>query len=536
MTPHSRCRPSQALVLLAAWSLAIRAAAGPWAFGPQRTAVFLVDYQPATPEVHARFLRRDFFESPNSFAAYVREVSYGQADLAGDVYGWYGFPPDQLSYGIWPDKMQVMNAARAEVPDFTMFDKMIYVMADVAAPSLGASSFGPIQVNTPDGPIQATESTIWRNFFQDPHDGMSFTPNPTVAHELMHTFGVEGHANVLDCGDRFIGMEPAAQVFVSYADPFDIMGGHWWGGHPNAAFKRRIGWLSEDQEIIATDSGLHTIFPLETAGPEPRLITLPLPKPIPLINGTTIQEYYVETRLPIGFDEGLSQLAGFDFAPLQAVNPAGVLIRGGQLDEDGLVSHTYLLDATPNSRPGVYGYNSDFIDAFLAPGGSVTDPYNGIRITAGIPQPDGGIPVEIKRLPDLEITQAVITIVPNSSFNRARLTVRNRLPWNPVRLPAGARYVYVATEPMIWDAAAGEYRRPRVKPTWNSIAAITGAALTSLLNNGEATWTISVPKSVNGSFNAHIFMIDPQGSDFYADGGPIEETDEGNNRLTVRIQ
>lgn len=521
------------LALLAGWGARTGLAAG--AFGPQRTAVFLLDYAQDTPETLAGFFPGFFFDGPNSFAAFVRETSFGQADLVGEVFGWYGFPADQLVEGIWPDLDRVFAAARADIPDFRVYDKFIFVMADVEAAAYGVSSFGPILIHTPDGDVAATRCTIWRNFFQSPHDMETYTPNSTVAHELIHSFGVEGHANALDCGASFVDARIVPGRQLSGADPFDIMGGRWWGSHPSAAFKRKIGWLAENQEITARESGTHTIYPVETAGPEPRLLTVPLAVNIPVNEGAQISRYGIEYRVPGGFDTGLQDLEEFDFSPLPGVDTGGLLIRGVQEKEDGSVSHTYLLDATPESRPAEFGYAGDFIDAFLAPGCSVFDAVNGIRISCGAARADGGIEVGVRYLPDLEIARAVITPVPGRTSSRAQLTIRNRYPWNRPVLPPGQRYIYVACEGLVRDPATGAYRRPRVKPSWNTVMAVTGVPLNDLITRGEATVNVYVTNPVNGNFNAMVFMVDPQSGDYHGNAGWVEESDDTNNRIVVNL-
>lgn len=508
------------------------AAANPWAFGAQRTAVFLLDYASDGAQAPAEEWRSAFFEADNSWAAFIREASCGQADLVGDVFGWYSFPAEELREGVWPDLDRVFAAAQADVPDFRAYNKIVFVLHGVQGHAAGVSTFGPIAITTPDGEVAATRCIIWDRLYPWTIDG---TRNSTVTHELMHSFGVRGHANTLDCGAAFVGTDLNITRQYAGGDPFDIMGGRWWAAHPNAAFKREIGWLSENEEIVADRSGTHVLYPQERGGPETKLITIPLVQPIPVVaDAVAISRYYLEYRFAAGFDERLQALREGHFNAPWPVDTGGILIRGGMLT-DGALGTTWLLDAAPESLPEEYGAGGDFVDAFLLPGRSVLDPYNGVRITCGAPREDGGIGVEVKHLADLEITSAVITPIPGRTSSRARLTIRNRLPWNRPVLVAGQRYVYIAFEGLVRDAATGGYTRPRVKPSWNTVMAIMGTALTDLLERGEATVTLSVPNPVNGSFNAMVFMVDPQAGDYQGNAGRVDETDDTNNRIVVNL-
>lgn len=507
------------------------AAANLWAFGPQRTAVFLLDYAQDGSQASAEEWRSAFFEAPNSWAAFVREASYGQADLVGDVLGWYSFPADELQAGVWPDLDRVFAAARAGVPDFLAYDKFVFVLHGVQGHAAGVSTFGPIAITTPDGQVAATRCIIWDRLYPWTIDG---TRNSSVTHELLHSFGVRGHANTLDCGAAFVGTDLNVTRQQALGDPFDEMGGTWWAAHPNAAFKREVGWLPAEQEVVANQSGGYVLYPQEQPGPEIKLLTIPLHQSIPINDIAAISQYHLEYRNAAGFDERLLALREGRFNAPRPVDTGGILIRGGMIP-DGHLGTTWLLDAAPESLPEEYGASGDFADAFLLPGRSVLDPYNGIRITCGAPREDGGIGVEIKYLPDLEITSAVITPIPGRTSSRARLTIRNRLPWNRPVLTAGQRYVYIAYEGLVRDAATGGYSRPRVKPSWNTVIAITGSALSDLLERGEATVTLSVPNPVNGSFNAMVFMVDPQAGEYQGTTGYVDETDDTNNRFVVNL-
>ncbi|MBU1694190.1 MAG: hypothetical protein KJ726_10030 [Verrucomicrobia bacterium] len=502
-------------------------------FGPQRTAVFLLDYLNDGNEQPAEAFRSAFFEADNSYAAFIREASLGQADLVGDVFGWYHLPADHLASGYWPSEQEVFQVARNDVNDFRAYEKYVFVVRRSLVDEGGVSTFGPILFHTPDGDVQATRCTLWTFLYPVPTvDG---TLNSSITHELIHSFGVRGHANAFDAGASFSTTDLNVSQQYGYGDPFDIMGGRWWAAHPNAAFKRNIGWLSEDQEIVSENSGVHVLYPQEIPGPGAKLITIPLAQAIPVTNGVAMSRYYVEYRTPVGFDETLSALQNGRFGAPRPVNTEGLLVRGGMMSEGHLTS-TWLLDATPESLPAEYGRTGDFIDAFLLPGRFVYDPYNGIRITCGERRADGGIEVGVKHLPDLEILGAVITPIPGRWYSRARLTIRNRYPWNHPALAPGQRYIYVAYEGLVWDAGTGEYRRPRVKPDWNTVTAIMGSALTDLMTRGEATVNLYVSNPVNDSFDALVFMVDPQFNDFYGVTGRVEEGDDANNRFIVSVQ
>ncbi len=182
------------------------------------------------------------------------------------------------------------------------------------------------------------------------------------AQEIGHNLGM-AHEHTMDCGGMTMPDNTSSCSNVEYGSRLSFMG--MGRGHPSAYHKVHMGWLSGCNVVTAGGEGTFTLFPLETPCNATQVIQVAAPKSRQPPSGTNTQltHYYLEFRVPIGYD-------------MQAVNGPQVMIyiSGNWSAANRYASHTFLLDLTPNT--------SALNDAGLATvGASFSDPGGGLTFT-----------------------------------------------------------------------------------------------------------------------------------------------------------
>jgi hypothetical protein len=225
------------------------------------------------------------FNDVNNF---VKENSYNQAQLGGNVVGWY-----KVNNSNNPTKPQ-LGCASAAIPaadpfvNFLNYDTIITV--GPCTNTVPSASLGPTLINTNEGVIYARLIQLPADFI------FNFATTAIVAHELGHGFGVD-HANAYkNCNPPFhIGGRSNCQFF-NYGDPFDTMGGSFYSTnsspHYSAEHKRQIGWTKDP--LLAKKNIAFYIKPLENFSDQ---IAYNLTYAAELL-----ATYSLEYRIPLGFD------------------------------------------------------------------------------------------------------------------------------------------------------------------------------------------------------------------------------------------
>ncbi len=313
--------------------------------GERRVAVFLVNFQdqPADKPWTSAQVAANVFGNVDNF---VRENSYNQTWLSGDVYGWFTVPVD--GYGTsCPSNYDdlALDMAAASGVDLNAFDHFIFML-----PPGGKCS-------TNAGTIGGSPSRTWISSALDTR---------VVAHEFGHNLGLY-HAHALDCvGDT----ETTSCSSLIYGDFLDIMGSQM--GHMNAFNKSRLGWLDYGVSPAITtviSSGTYQISPIESDTNEVKALRIPRGT-----DATGAQRwYYLEYRQPIGWDTTQFETGMYKY-PENIAN--GVIIRSAI---EGNGNSSYLLDMTPETVTVLPGF--DLYDAALEVGQSFTDTDNGITIS-----------------------------------------------------------------------------------------------------------------------------------------------------------
>ncbi|HEX5789984.1 MAG TPA: hypothetical protein VFY13_02475, partial [Luteolibacter sp.] len=236
--------------------------------------------------------------------------------------------------------------------------------------------------------------------------GDSVLPTTSWSHELLHTFGITGHANSYDCGTETIATTGTSNPIKGYGGCFSIMGEYAYSTHPDALMKSRIGWLTPQQTPDITASGIYDIHPMETNDGLTKALVIPLNTPITHNQHTAeFDAFMLEYRTPVGFDRYLQRLAGSPFLTsytyLTNIDSNGVLVtmRYSSASTDG----TVLLDMNPTTSfradRGIKwsGNAGKFADAILPVNRTFT--WDNIRMTPLGTTGVGAMRVKIAVLP-----------------------------------------------------------------------------------------------------------------------------------------
>jgi gametolysin peptidase M11 len=237
------------IVVAAAAALALPGVAAPdLNRGPQSILAILATWgpQPFTPDD----LKTSIFRDADQ---YVRDVSFGQASLTGDVTPWLPIkeftncdPVDQSDLAL-----AALDAAKKAGYDPTKYSR--YVFAFPRPAPCGYLGVG-------------AANEVWL---------FGTSESRVLKHELGHTFSL-GHAWSMSC---------ATCRPVEYGDPYDVMG--HGVGHYNAFEKFSAGWLTG---IATADrNGTYTIDQLEQQSAQPQL----------LVVHTAVNDYWFDHREPL---------------------------------------------------------------------------------------------------------------------------------------------------------------------------------------------------------------------------------------------
>lgn len=316
-------------------------------FGEQRTVVLMVNFASNPSEPWTAAAVRDTVFSKVS--DYIRENSYGQTWIAGDVFGWFTLAVDPSMCNTMDISLAAQQAAKASGIDLTAYQRIVYAFPDIGCPWSGEATVG------------GSPSHAW-------FDG-TVTNAGVVAHELGHNLGLH-HSHMMECGAATVG---STCTLFDYGDPIDRMGGAA-DGHFNAFQKERLGWLGYGvspaiQTIDA--SGVYHLEPYsaQTGGTKAVRVRRD-------IDPATGQQrwFYLEFRQPTGYDSFLST------SRYGSNVTKGVLFH---LGTDNDPASSYVVDVTPSSQ------TYDWDDLALVAGTTYTDSTAGVTVATDFTDPTG---------------------------------------------------------------------------------------------------------------------------------------------------
>jgi Gametolysin peptidase M11/RTX calcium-binding nonapeptide repeat (4 copies) len=274
--------------------------------------------------------RRVLFTGQSSVNTYLRESSFGQTGIAGDVFGWFTISErtDDCRFAQWGRAAQA--AAASAGVDLRSYQHHVLVFPKLPACDWSGMAELPGTVSWINGELTVR----------------------AVGHELGHNLGAH-HASGLRCVDGSVPVAIGDDCSVEeYGDPFDIMGAG--ERHTSNWNKAKLGWLGDSNRADATASGTFTLAAQEALTADLQLLRIP--------RGDGLF-YYVELRQPFG--------SFFDNFALADPAVRGITVRLAPDYAQTLQSR--LIDTTPATE--------SFRDAPLTIGRTFADPEHGIWIT-----------------------------------------------------------------------------------------------------------------------------------------------------------
>jgi hypothetical protein len=305
----------------------------------------------------------------NANDAWYDDASYGQVRMTADATDWLTIPAPT---GCADDQIMTdaLTAAGGAGANLGAYDHLL-----VYFPHTSACGWA--------GQAYIGWGRLWVNGYLDTR---------VTVHELGHNLGLR-HAHSVTCSDGGTPVPWSTSCTRSdYGDPFDAMGGSYWGGvgRFNAAQANVLGWLDDRKAAASGSGGTFEIEPLGRQAPGMQALRLP----------GTPRDVWVEFRRATGVDAWLG--AG-------ATN--GVLVHVPASD-----GGTDILDMSPGSDP---------VDAVLRAGRSWVDPATGWAIRVDDVSPAAAV-VTVVRPADL--TPPVFTAPPRISFAPSQMLPKRGSP------------------------------------------------------------------------------------------------------------
>ncbi len=209
-----------------------------------------------------------FSTSSDSVRGFYNESSYDKITFSGKVVGPYDVNFTKADSGS-RDEQSAAGDAKARAAGVTPgdYDHVIYVLPADSQGSAGLAEVGGRRV--------------WLK---------TATYMSTYAHELGHNLGMLHSSTDTDDDGK---------VDDEYGDYTCVMGNEHMA-HPNAMWKRKLGWLLAAKEKIITTTGTYQLAPLEDVPADTSYLQCFRLN----IDGAS-QDYYLSFRLRRGYDNSL---------------------------------------------------------------------------------------------------------------------------------------------------------------------------------------------------------------------------------------
>jgi hypothetical protein len=207
--------------------------------GTQELAIVPFDYLQDGNEQPLEAIKAGFFSSPFSVKSFIDDISYGKASIDGIVYPYRTNQPPLFGTGYtncYPLDEDIVNQPDV---DYSIIDGIVLLVhSNTTGCAAGVSAFGKLQFTTADGSFEFRRSGF-RTEFYFPNDFSNITSS-TVAHEIIHSFGISYHSN------SYI-MVNGEWLLQDYGNVFDIMGLRSEASHPCSLIKQQKGWLTDNE-------------------------------------------------------------------------------------------------------------------------------------------------------------------------------------------------------------------------------------------------------------------------------------------------
>jgi M6 family metalloprotease-like protein len=356
--------------------------------GPQNSVVLLATFPGVpTPTVTPASIHDIFFAtSGRSLNEYWSEASNGATTATGDVFGWYTLDTNYTCSQAGSIRDAAMQAAAADVGDFTKYSRLFVIFPDGGACSWsGMATIGCSSVTSPSGAtFIASSAWLISDSVSYPDDGVR-----QAAHEGGHNLGLN-HANSRAFSGEPLGAPGVTGTITEYGDGISAMSYSF--GHYAASHKSTLGWINDGAGVqTVTNNGSFTLQPFETPGAVQAL---------KIQRGTGSNNWlWLEYRTPTGAFDSL--------LPSNVFAAPGALIHY-QDSITGIYSH--LLDFTPAT--------SSWWDAALPSGSTWVDPYTNLSISVGTATSTGiDVTVAYGPMPCVAANPTVAVSPSNASAN-----------------------------------------------------------------------------------------------------------------------
>lgn len=311
--------------------------------GPQHTIFMMVNFadKPDDKPWSLETINAVFAQT----AAYVYETSYHQVRLTGKAEGWHTLPINStVDCDTAVNTMEAYSSRILNFPgvDLTPYQRIMYFFPKRSDCLRDGKLWNGL------GQVGGSRTTAWINGDIRP---------VVVFHELFHGFG-SGHGRFAKCGNADTVSKECRE---EYGDPTTTMG-NIYAGQLNAFQKEQLGWLGTPGIEVVTADGHFLLEPLEIQSQNRKVLKI---RKSNLNDGST-DDYYVEFRQGLGFDQGLERLSDGS-ATNNLVQ--GVLIHQGN---SLVMDSSLLLDmnpTTPSALDAALTVGKTFSDANVPQGG-----------------------------------------------------------------------------------------------------------------------------------------------------------------------
>lgn len=334
---RGRALAGNVLALDSAQDVQVLSTAPSATFGQQDTLVMLVNFQDDTSQPQTPAYAHSVVFG--NIDAHVRESSFGQAWMAGQVRGWYTLAMSTGTCDAYRLADLADAAAKADGVDLSAYRRKLYIFPRNACGWAGLGNVG------------GSTTRAWSN---------GYYSNIVIGHEFGHNFGLH-HAQALNCDT---GVTTGSCTTLTYGDTADMMG-NYRAAHFSPFAKERLGWLNDRVSppiLTATADGRYRIEPYSSGSVGAKAVKIP--------RGTDGSGrklwYYVEYRQPIGADAVLANTGNLT---------RGVVVR---MATEGDAASSRQLDMTPGTSTNTY---TELADGALAVGQTYTDGAAGVSIS-----------------------------------------------------------------------------------------------------------------------------------------------------------
>ena len=317
--------------------------------GTQQVAVVPFDYLQDGNEQSIADLNAGFFSSQFSVKNFIEEISYGKASINGIVYPYRTNQPPLFGTGYtncYPLDQDIVNQPDV---DYSIIDGIVlFVHSNTSGCAAGLSSFEKLPFTTDDGTFNFRRSGFRTNFYF-PNDFSKITSS-TVAHEIIHSFGIPYHSNAYIKSNGIWTLQ-------GYGNLFDIMGLRSQASHPCSLVKQQKGWLTDNEIENVSTTGTYRIYALEKNLPgqtQSLIINLPNDLDIQPNDPTVFSKLYLEYRGLTGFDSRINRsVALSDETNYTIQDPHGLLIVGADCETNDDYCVPVLIDTHPQPMGGI---------------------------------------------------------------------------------------------------------------------------------------------------------------------------------------